>query len=78
MIYSYQKFSSQFKEEIILCPSDYPYLYTNIEYTKNLIGYERHWRQINQSLCTYLISKKTLQKYWSYYEDMISNNYNPY
>tara|TARA_Y100000389_G_scaffold181767_1_gene197731 strand:- start:306 stop:1319 length:1014 start_codon:yes stop_codon:yes gene_type:complete len=78
MIYSYQKFSSQFKEEIILCPSDYPYLYTNVEYTKNLIGYERHWRQINQSLCTYLISKKTLQKYWSYYEDMISNNYNPY
>lgn len=78
MIYSYQKFSSQFKEEIILCPSDYPYLYTNIEYTKNLIGYERHWRQINQSLCTYLISKKTLKKYWLYYEDMISNNYNPY
>ena len=78
MIYSYQKFSSQFEEEVILCPTDYPYLYTNIENTQNLIGYEKHWRQINQSLCTYLISKKTLQKYWLYYEDMILNNYDPY
>ncbi len=78
MIYSYQKFSSQFNEEIVLCPSDYPYLYTNIEYTKNLIGHEIHWRQINQSLCTYLISKKTLKKYWPHYENMILNNYDPY
>ena len=78
MIYSYQKISSQIKDEIILCPSDYPYLYVNTEYTKNLIGYKRHWRQVNQSLCTYLISKKTLEKYWSYYEDMYLNNYDPY
>ena len=78
MIYSYQKISSQMKDEVILCPSDYPYLYTNTEYTKNLIGYKKHWRQVNQSLCTYLISKKTLEKYWSYYEDMYLNNYEPY
>ena len=78
MIYSYQKISSQIKDEIILCPSDYPYLYMNTEYTKNLIGYKKHWRQVNQSLCTYLISKKTLEKYWSYYEDMYLNNYEPY
>ena len=78
MIYSYQKISSQIKDEVILCPSDYPYLYMNTEYTKNLIGYKKHWRQVNQSLCTYLISKKTLEKYWSYYEDMYLNNYQPY
>ena len=78
MIYSYQKISSQIKDEVILCPSDYPYLYMNTEYTKNLIGYKKHWRQVNQSLCTYLISKKTLEKYWSYYEDMYLNNYEPY
>ena len=78
MIYSYQKFSSQLNQEVILCPTDYPYLYTNIDFTKNLIGFEKHWRQVNQSLCTYLISKKTLKKYWSYYEDMFLNNYDPY
>ena len=78
MVYSYQKISSQLNDEIILCPTDYPYLYINTENTINLIGYKKHWRQINQSLCTYLISKKTLKKFWSYYEDMFLNNYDPY
>ena len=77
-IYTYQKFSSQLNEEVILCPADYPYLYVDIEYTKNLIGFQKHWRQVNQSLCTYLISKKTLKKYWSHYQDMFLNNYDPY
>ena len=78
MIYSYQKFSSQLDEEVILCPVDYPYLYIETHDTKNFIGFNKHWRLINQSLCTYLISKKTLKTYWSYYEDMFLNNYDPY
>ena len=78
MIYSYQRISSQLNDEIVLCPADYPYLYINTENTMNLIGYNKHWRQINQSLCTYLISKKTLKKFWNYYEDMFLNNYDPY
>ena len=61
-----------------MCPVDYPYLYINLDYTLNLIGFKKHWRQVNQSLCTYLISKKTLKKYWNYYEDMFLNNYDPY
>ena len=78
MIYSYQRISSQLNNEIILCPADYPYLYVNTELTQNLIGHKKHWRKINQSLCTYLISNKTLKKYWKYYEDMFLNNYDPY
>ena len=78
MIYTYQKISSQLNDEIVLCPADYPYLYVNMEFTKNMIGFKKHWRQVNQSLCTYLISNKTLNKYWSYYEDMYLNNYDPY
>tara|TARA_Y100000389_G_C17403540_1_gene486750 strand:+ start:356 stop:1375 length:1020 start_codon:yes stop_codon:yes gene_type:complete len=78
MIYSYQKFSSQLDDEVILCPVDYPYLYMETNDTKNFIGFNKHWRLINQTLCTYLISKKTLNKYWSYYEDMFLNNYDPY
>jgi len=78
MIYSYQKISSQLNEEIVMCPIDYPYLYINVDYTLNLIGFKKHWRQVNQSLCTYLISKKTLEKYWPYYEDMFLNIYDPY
>ena len=78
MIYSYQKFSSQLDDEVILCPVDYPYLYMETNDTKNFIGFNKHWRLINQTLCTYLISKKTLNKYWSYYEEMFLNNYDPY
>lgn len=78
MIYSYQKLASQFNDEVVLCPTDYPYLYVEPSNTLNFIGHKKHWRLINQSLCTYLISKKTLEKYWAYYEDMFLNNYDPY
>lgn len=78
MIYSYQKLTSQLNDEVILCPSDYPYLYVETKDTKNFIGFKKHWRLIDQTLCTYLISKKTLDKYWSHYEDMFLNIYNPY
>ena len=78
MIYSYQKLASQFNDEVVLCPTDYPYLYVEPRNTLNFIGHKKHWRLIDQSLCTYLISKKTLEKYWAYYEDMFLNNYNPY
>ena len=78
MVYSYQRISSQLNDEIVLCPTDYPYLYVNTEHTQNLIGYKKHWCKVNQSLCTYLISKMTLKKYWKYYEDMFLNNYDPY
>jgi hypothetical protein len=78
MIYSYQKFTSQLNQEVVLCPVDYPYLYIETQDTKNFVGFKKHWRIINQSLCTYLISKKTLKKYWSNYEDMFLNNYDPY
>ena len=78
MIYTYQKIASQLKDELVLCSTDYPYLYVEAENTRNFIGFKKHWRLINQSLCTYLISKQTLQKYWEYYEDMFLNNYDPY
>jgi len=78
MIYSYQKFTSQLNQEVVLCPVDYPYLYIETQDTKKFVGFKKHWRIINQSLCTYLISKKILKKYWSNYEDMFLNNYDPY
>ena len=78
MIYTYQKITSQLNDEIVLCSTDYPYLYVKTENTKNFIGFKKHWRLIDQSLCTYLISKQTLKKYWNYYEDMFLNNYDPY
>jgi len=69
MLLTYEKISSQLNREIFICPADYPYLYTSIENTKIFIGHKRHWRVVNESLITFLTSKKMILKYW---DDLIS------
>ena len=64
MIKSYERIASQIKNDIIMCPSDYPYLYMNNEKANILIGSKRHWRTIKKSLCTFMISKNLLDRYW--------------
>ena len=78
MIFTYQKFSTIHNKDIILCPSDYPYLYSKNQPTNIIIGHKIHWRNVKESLCTYMISKKILKSSWSYYYDMMINNYDPY
>ena len=78
MIYSYEKFSTIYKKDIIMCPSDYPFLYNKHDQTNILTGYNKHWRKVNESLCTYLISHNTLKKNWKIYEKMFLNNFDPY
>ncbi len=64
MIASYERIASQLNKDIFMCPSDYPYLYMNNEKTNILIGNKRHWRTINQTLCTFMTTKFLLNKYW--------------
>ena len=69
MILTYEKLSSMLKKELILCPADYPYLYTKIENSNIFLGEKNHWRSIKETLCTFLMSKETVIKYW---DDLIS------
>ena len=64
MIASYERIASQVNKEIFMCPTDYPYLYMNNEKTNILIGNKRHWRTINQTLCTFMATKSLLDRYW--------------
>ena len=64
MIVSYERIASQVNKDIFMCPTDYPYLYMNNEKTNVLIGNKRHWRTINQTLCTFMTTKSLLDKYW--------------
>ena len=64
MILTYEKLSSMLKQELILCPTDYPYLYSKIESSKIFLGNKSHWRSIKETLCTFLMSKKMVIKYW--------------
>ncbi len=64
MINTYERVSSQIKKDIIICPCDYPFNYMSNEKTNILIGSNRHWRTVQKILCTFMISKNMLEKYW--------------
>ena len=75
MIASYERIASQFNKDIFMCPADYPYLYMNNEKTNILIGNKRHWRTINQTLCTFMTTKSLLDKYWdNFYNTCLDRN----
>ena len=78
MLSTYERISSQIKRELILCPSDYPYLYTSIQNTNIFLGLDRHWRRINETLCTFLTSKILLDKYWDKFISMCQFEHYPF
>ena len=63
MIKSYEKFSTLLKNEIILLPADYPYLYEKNSLTEIFSGFENHWRKVDESLVTFMTSTKLINKY---------------
>jgi len=78
MIGSYERIASQVNKDIFMCPTDYPYLYMNNEKTNILIGNKRHWRTINQTLCTFLTTKSLLDKYWDNFYNTCLDRNNPF
>ncbi len=64
MIYTYERISSQIGKELILCPSDYPYLYNKLENSKIFLGHRHHWRSVSETLCTFLTSSKIIKKHF--------------
>ena len=78
MVASFERIASQLNKEIFMCPSDYPYLYMNNEKTNVLIGNKRHWRTIDKTLCTFLTTKKLLDKYWKNFQKTCEDRYDPF
>ncbi len=78
MIASYERIASQIGKDIFMCPSDYPYLYMNNDKTNILIGNKRHWRTINQTLCTFMTSKSLLDQHWEKFEKTCLNRNDPF
>ena len=75
MIASYERIASQVNKDIFMCPADYPYLYMSNEKTNILIGNKRHWRTINQTLCTFMTTKSLIEKYWdNFYNNCLDRN----
>ena len=78
MILTYERIASQVGRDILMCPSDYPYLYMNNEKTNILIGNKRHWRTVNKTLCTFLISKSLIEKYWENLHKTCVDRHDPF
>ena len=78
MVSSYERIASQLDKDIFMCPSDYPYLYTNNEKTNILIGNKRHWRTVNKTLCTFLTSKSLLIQYWDKFYKTCLDRHDPF
>ena len=78
MILSYERISSQLNKDLILCPTDYPYLYTKIEPSSIFLGSNRHWRRVEETLCTFFTSKKLIEKHWNKFVSMCQFEHYPF
>ena len=78
MIFTYERISSQIDRELILCPTDYPYLYTKIDSTNIFLGSTKHWRVVDETLCRFLTSRTMLQKYWNKFISMYQFEHYPF
>ena len=78
LISAYEKFTSQLNTEVFLCPTDYPYLYRDVENTNIIIGNQSHWRRINQTLCTFLTSRMMIDKYYENITQMCKFEHYPF
>ena len=78
MIKTYERISSIYKRDFFLCPVDYPYLYKKTDETKIVLGDKYHWRTTNESLLTFMTSKKLILKYWEELINMSKNEHSPF
>ena len=78
MIFTYERISSQLNKELILCPSDYPYLYNNLEKSNIFLGNKYHWRSVEETLCTFLTSKNIINQYWEEFVSTCKKEHYPF
>ena len=78
MLFTYERIASLTNEELIICPTDYPYLYMQAENTKVYLGEKYHWRKIDETLCTFLTSKKIVDQHWEKFLNMCTFEHYPF
>jgi len=77
MILTYERVSSQIKNELLLVPADYPYLYMSERLTNILAGSHRHWQTLDKVLCSFMTSKKIIDLYWDNFLLTCQNHNDP-
>ena len=78
MIFAYERISSQMNKELVICPSDYPFLYNKIDSTNIYLGNKRHWRSTEETLLTFMVNKSFITKYWTLLDGMCKFENSPF
>ena len=78
MLFTYERISSQLKKELVICPTDYPFLYNKVDNTKIFLGNKNHWRSTQETLLTFLTSRNIIEKYWVLLENMCKLEHSPF
>ena len=63
MIITYSRLSTIFKNDVFLCPSDYPFYYDSSYKTSLYIGNKYKWRTVEETLLTFMMSKDLYKRY---------------
>ena len=63
MIIAYSRLSTILNGDVFLCPSDYPFFYDSSYKTSLYIGNKYKWRTVEETLLTFMMSKKLYEKY---------------
>ncbi|MDA9631302.1 glycosyltransferase family 2 protein [Candidatus Pelagibacter sp.] len=77
MIMTYERVSSQLNKELLLVPSDYPYLYMRERLTNIVAGSHRHWQTLDKVLCSFMTSKEIIDLYWDNFLLTCQNHNDP-
>jgi hypothetical protein len=78
MLFTYERIASLTNKELVICPTDYPYLYTQAANTKIYLGEKYHWRKINETLCTFLTSREVVNENWEKFLSMCTFEHYPF
>ena len=63
MLITYSRISSILNNDIVLCPTDYPFFYDSLYNTNIFIGKNYKWRNVGETLLTYMFSKEIFNKF---------------
>ncbi len=63
MLITYSRISSILNNDIVLCPTDYPFFYDSLYNTNIFIGKNYKWRSVGETLLTYMFSKEIFNKF---------------
>ncbi len=67
---TFSKVSSILNNDIIICPSDYPFYYDSLYKTSLFVGNNYKWKKVNETLLTFMFSKEIYLNHKKYIRDV--------